>query len=92
MVFRLFVLVLGSILIGTNMFSTKKTLELVLYCFLILAVIALLAIQIALYFLQENYIDSVLKENMQKDSIIQRYVDLVTEYKVALRKKRRKSK
>lgn len=89
---RIFVLILGSILIGTNMFSVKNITGTILYCCLVFAVIALLAIEIALYFLRENYIQTTQQEIAEKDNLIEKYVELVAEYKLILKKQQRKNK
>ena len=91
-IFRLFVLVLGSVLIGTNMFSVKNIVGTVVYCCMIFAVIALLAIEIALYLLRENYIQTSQKQIVQKDELIEKYVVLLSEYKMAIRKKQKNKK
>ena len=90
--FRIATLVLGSILIGTNMFSVKNIIATILYCCLILAVLAQLALQIAFYLLQENYIKTQ-KENInQKEHLINLYVNLVDKYQIAIKLKEKEIK
>ncbi len=89
---RLFVIIIGSYMIGSDMFKEKTYIGWILFSILIASTFLVIMIQVIVFLATEQYKKTSNETIQVKDDIIAKYVDLVTEYKTTLHIQNKKIK
>ena len=79
-------------MIGSSFGKEKNLISSILYILLIIATVGTIFIQIAIFLMTEQYKEAIESENSLKEDVIEKYVDLVTEYKTAVNIQNKKIK